>query len=286
MSSRSKTRARRAAETLAWRQAAESVLLPLMRALLARGLRYRDIVEIVDRATLAAAGGQRAGSDLDAARRAGLPLEKQRRLRARQRGAVPMALPYAAGTRLISRWSLDPEYTDGGAPRPLPLAGPKSFATLAQKVDSDPTVALHELKRLGLVRVGKGTARLIADAYVPGVGMIEKLDILGRHGAEFLRTMIHNVSAAPAEAVLQRCVSYDNIGSAALKPLRARLRPRALDALAAVNRELAVADRDRNPSAPGGRRTRVSFGIYIVEEPVTRSRPKRRQSTSGRRQAS
>jgi len=271
---------------LAWRQAAESVLVPLLRALIDRGLRYPDIAKIVDQSVLCAVGDQRAGSDLAAARRAGLPPAALRRLRLRQRGPLPLPLSYVAGTRLISRWSLDPDYGDGNTARPLPLRGPKSFATLAQKVDSDPTVALRELRRLGLVRVVKGTARLVSDAYVPSAGMIEKLDILGCHGAEFLRAMIHNLSAPPGKAVLQRRASYDNIGSAALKPLRAKLRQRALDALAAANRELAVADRDRSPSAPGGRRTRVSFGIYLFEEPVASTRSKRQKVRKGGRHGS
>lgn len=251
-------------------------MVPVVRALLDCGYCYRDIVEMIEQAVVAASRAKVGGSDQDVAGCAGLSPSAVRRWRAGTGETIALPLSYAAGTRLISRWRRDPDYSDGHAPRLLPLKGRNSFATLAKTVDSDPQTALRELTRLRLVKTVGKQVRLIADAYVPGPGVIEKLDILGRDGAEFLGTMIHNVSAPPAGALLQRRASYDNIGRAALgKGLRARLRQQALEALAAANGELAGADRDRNPAAPGGGRMRVSFGIYVCEEPLSPTRSKR-----------
>jgi hypothetical protein len=116
---------------------------------------------------------------------------------------------------------------------------------------------------VGIERTGRVVLR--DRGYVPAEGVAEKFDILGRDAAEFVETILHNLSAKPGQTRLQRKATYDNIGSRAVPSLRTRLRSLALRALAAANDELAHLDRDRRPAAPGGRRTRVSFGIYIAE---------------------
>jgi hypothetical protein len=275
--SRSRSSPGRSAEALAWRQAAQAILQPLVGALLARGLRYADLTDVLDQVIFDAI-------ETGAANPAALPPAKRRRVRARA-GASGEALPfsYAAGTRLITRWLTGAAFTANGTPRTLPLEGTDSFATLAQMANSDPVVARRELQRLGVIRVNAGQVTLLADAYVPQRGAIEKLDILGRDGAEFLRAMIHNVSAAPNKTVLQRKASYDHVGSEALPELERLLRTHGMEALLAANEKLAAVDRDRNPQAPAGRRTRVSFGVYYFTEPVSSGKAKSGRRTRPRR---
>jgi hypothetical protein len=124
---------------------------------------------------------------------------------------------------------------------------------------------------------------LRGDAYVPARGATEQLDILGRDGAEFIRTMLHNVKAPSGRSLLQRKASYDNIGGASVPRLLAALRKQGIDALRAADGLLQKVDRDRTSAAPGGRRTRVSFGVYCFTEPVSSAtagkntpRPRRR----------
>jgi hypothetical protein len=145
-------------------------------------------------------------------------------------------------------------------------------------VSIDPRAALRELKRVGVVSERRGRVKLETGGYIPRAGVIEKLDILGRDGAEFLSVMIHNVERA-ATPMLQRKASYDNIGSNSLERLRKSLAEEGRDAVEAANRLLARADRDRNPSAPRGRRTRVSFGVYFFEEPVADAGSRLRNKT-------
>jgi len=265
-----RTSRRQSATTVAWRAAAGSVFEPIVGALLDQGLGaaavvqiLREVVAIEERRRRASAAGRRRSSE----------------------GEAPEAtyFSYAMGTRLISRWLSQPPYAVNGVAQPLPLDGPDSFAALARVVGSEAVVARRALQRLGLIRVTGSQVTLLADSYVPSRGVIEKLDILGRDGAEFLRTMIHNVSAGPQRARLQRKASYDNIGSASLPSLEADLRQQALDVLRAANARLAAADHDRNPSAPAGRRTRVSFGVYYAVEPFLEAGLSRRQ-TPRRRQ--
>jgi hypothetical protein len=267
----------------AWCDAARAVVTPLVQALLEHGFRYADMVRIVGEAAVRAALEAGDLPDAELAKRTGVPRGVVRRLRAGAETRLCPVVPYAAATRLVSRWLTGAEFSRGGKPRILPLHGPGSFATLAAMSGVDPATALPALEGAGVVHVAKGGVVLRKDAYVPSGGEIEMLDILGRDGAEFLRAMIHNTQARPGRALFQRKTSYDNIGSAALKDLRVVLHEEAMHALLAADRTLAANDRDRNTSAPGGKSMRVSFGVYVAEESVKTQR--RSPSTSaGRRE--
>lgn len=244
----------RKVQALEWRAAVESVVAPLVRALRLQGMASAEIVALLG----------------DVARRAGGDSEGHE-------AAAARPLSYAAGARLIGRWRSDPMFSDGGIPRPLPFKGPRSFEALAQAAKVSPAETRAALQRLGLIRITAGRAVLRTDAYVPARGVTEKLDILGRDGAEFIRTMLHNVKAPAGRALLQRKTSYDNIGGDEVPRILTALRQHGTAALMSADAILAKVDRDRNPSARGGRRTRVSFGVYCFSEPVASSTTRRKK---------
>jgi hypothetical protein len=264
-------------ESLAWKNAARAVFASLAGALLKNGLDRDAIAAALDAALFDAAGSEAN------ALRAGLSRAALARLRKAGRDDILLPLSYRSATRLVSRWQLSPEFSENGRPRTLPLYGEGSFATLAAMVGADPKSLLSRLRRVGAVRVASGSVSLRENAYIPAAGRLEKIDILGRDAAEFLQTMIHNVSAPAGKTMLQRRASYDNIGSAALKELRAVLRTGGQAAVEGANRELAARDRDRNPRAPRGRRTRVSFAVYCYEGPVETGSAVEARKKGGRR---
>ncbi len=264
----------------AWREATRSVMIPLVRALLREGLRYPDLVQLFQDVVIDAAVAEGTISGAALGRLTGLP-RTARRSKLRGNSVAPR-LSYADGVRLVSRWLL--QTRTGRGKSSLRLTGPGSLANLAAAAGVDPETAVSELRRLGLVSVRGGRVTLLHDAYVPG-GVIEKLDILGRDGAEFLRTVIHNVDRPPERSMLQRKASYDNIGSGALEGIRVRLRDEAIRVLTGVNQTLARVDRDRNPAAPRGRRMRVSFGVYVHEEPFGGQQHQRQKGRRPRRQS-
>jgi hypothetical protein len=238
----------RKGDTRAFEAALQAILAPLARYAEARGLRRAEFSRLVSRAA-----------------RGGL-------------AHVPPSLPYDAAVRIVSRWSMDPTFSFRSRARALESQGPRSFAALVKSARAgSPAVARRALLAAGIIREDpQGRLRLMRTAYVPVRGEEEKAEILGRAAAEFLRVVTHNSSAPPGESFLQRSASYDNIGAFSLMMLRDALRREGLRALGRANALLARSDRDRTPSAPGGRRTRVSFGVYMLEEPVaaTRSRKK------------
>ncbi len=196
---------------------------------------------------------------------------------AQGRGTSQAAIDYDVAVRLVSRWTMDKVYSANGKPRPLPLRGNRSFASLARAARAGaPASVLAALKAVGVVRQDRrGIAILLEGAYIPRSAN-EKLDILGRAGGDFLRVLAHNVACKPEETFLQRSASYDSIGASSLKTLRRALRSEVVRALERANSLLASRDRDRNPRAPGGRRTRVSFGVYVLAEPIARTSRRRK----------
>lgn len=239
----------------AWRDAARRILVPLVGALIREGVRYEEIGGLLDEAIEEAAGGRYPAG-----------FRPRGRGRARRPPSPALPLSYAAATRLISRWVMERPFAAGGRPRPLPREGRGSFAALAARAGVDVDAALAALRHVGAVQVRRGRVVLLDRAYVPSRGAAEKIDIVGRDAAEFLRVLIRNVYASAGNAMLQRKASYDNIGRAAVARLRASIERDGRRILESVDRRLAAADRDRNPKAPGGARTRLTFGVYVCEE--------------------
>lgn len=182
--------------------------------------------------------------------------------------SIEPALPYDAAVRIVSRWSTERPYAQRGKARPLEAGGAGSFASLVRAARAgSPGTARRALIAAGLVKQDRaGRLHLRQTSYVPTSGDA-MVDILGRAGADFVRVLAHNIEARPDERFLQRVASYDNIGASSLMTLRGALRREGLRALQRANALLAAKDRDRNPRARGGRRTRVGFGVYVFETP-------------------
>ena len=191
----------------------------------------------------------------------------------RQRGAIAGApeVEDSAITHVIGRWMGGPPYaTPDGIPRPLPYESGDgaSFARLVRELGGDLPVraVLDELLRMGSVALRHdGTVELRREVHIPAADGEGRFVLLGSDPAELFATIIHNIDHADAPW-LQRKVVYDHIGADALAALREEARRAGLDFVRRANALLASYDRDRTPTAPGGRRTRVVVGVYYFEE--------------------
>lgn len=260
--------------------AVRRLMRPVVRQLLAYGVTHpafsrllREIyVEIADR-ELALPHKRQTDSRISLV----TGLHRKEIARLRRAPAEPQARPERAleqspVTRLLGRWMAGAPYADSRrGPRPLPYeaAGNRaSFARLVRElgIDAPPRSVLDELLRLGIAELGPGnTVVLRREVYVPADDAAAKLELLGSDPAELFATIAHNV-AHPDEPWLQRKVVYDNVGAEALAELRAAARRVGEAFIREANALLAAHDRDRNPEAPGGARTRVVLGAYYFEE--------------------
>src|SRR5215470_8065703 len=86
----------------AWREAARSVMIPLVRALLQEGLRYPDLVRLLQEVVIDAAA-EGAASGTRRTRLTGLP-RSARRVKTGE--SVGPELSDTEGIRLVRRWVL------------------------------------------------------------------------------------------------------------------------------------------------------------------------------------
>jgi hypothetical protein len=264
------------------RGAAEA-LRPIVRRLLASGVpfgrleaRLRELfVEVAER-DFAIAG--RAQTDSRLALVTGINRKEVRRLRSREGGRpAPSSFSRNQAASLLSRWKIDPRASDGhGRPRPIPYKAARgaSFVALAEQVTLDlPARAiLDELLRTGAVELREDEWVVPkSEAYVPKLGRAEKLAMLADDPSDLIETMLRNIFEEGDEPLLQRRVSYDNLGAKAMPRVRRRLRSAAEKFLRRVEQVLARYDRDRNPRAPAGDRQVAGIGLYYFESPGAQS---------------
>lgn len=174
-------------------------------------------------------------------------------------------------THVVGRWLAGPPYSDAdGAPRRLPYesedANAPSFVRLVRDLGRDTPIraVLDELLRVGSVELADNRVVLRRQAHVPATADA-KLSLLGSDPAELFTTIVHNIEHDETPW-LQRKVVYDNVGSEGLEELRREAQRLGEAFLRRANEVVAQHDRDRNPAAPGGTRSRVVIGAYYFEE--------------------
>jgi hypothetical protein len=266
-------------------RAARAILRPLVRQLIAHGVTYPAFSRLIKEVYIDVGTSQftlafKKQTDSRVALVTGITrkeIGQIRRGQARRRSDAP-EVENTLAARVVGRWLAGPPYAaSDGTPRTLAYeaaAGPGSFTDLVGEVGGDipPRAVLDELLRVAAVQLTpRGDVRLTAPAYVPAQGVEEKLDMLGTDAAELIEAIAHNIEHPSAEAFLQRKVFYDNIGAAALPELRGRVRTLGGDFAQAVNQVLGTYDRDRNPDAPGGARTRAVVAVYYLDAPVKKT---------------
>jgi hypothetical protein len=265
-------------------RALETLLRPVVRLALKRGLAFGRFAEIVKRAYVAAATRDFSvpGRKLTISRVAvltGMTRKEASRLlqddpdadaSSRLRRQVNRA------ARVVSAWVEDPTFLDEtGAPAALPFesdSGPSFQALVARHgADVPARAVLDELLRVGAVAKREdGSLGLVERAYIPATDETAKLEILGTDVADLVSAIDHNLDAEREVTFFQRKVAYDNLPADYLPALRALLSERGQSLLEELNSEMAENDRDVHPDgrtdAEVGR-SRAMIGIYYYEEP-------------------
>lgn len=264
-------------------RAVETLLRPLVRLALKRGVAFGRFAEIVKRSYVSAA--QR---DFDVPNRklsmsrvavlTGLTRKEASRLMHddpdeaigdRIRRQVNRA------ARVVTAWVEDETFHDGrGAPASLPFesASQPSFTDLvsAHGADVPARAVLDELVRVGAVgERADGRLYLIERVYLPRTDEGAKFDILGTDVADLVSSIEHNLDPGPQPPFFQRKVAYDNLPLDYLPRLRELLAERGQSLLEELNADMAAQDRDTNPDSGDSEseaRSRAMVGIYYYEE--------------------
>ena len=264
-------------------RALETLLIPIVRLALKRGLAFGRFSELVKRAYVAAARRDFAvpNRKLTVSRVAvltGMTRKEASRLMQDDpddRLGDRLIRQVNRAARVVTAWGEDPEFTDGrGAPASLPFEseeGP-SFTDLVSKHGADvgARAVLDELVRVGAVgERADGRLYLTNRVYIPKADEGAKLDILGTDVADLVSSIENNLDPERETPFFQRKVSYDNLPAAYLPSLRDLLARRGQALLEELNADMAAHDldtrTDREATDEEGR-SRAMIGIYYYEE--------------------
>ncbi len=258
-----------------------SLLRPLVRLLLKRGIAFGQFAELAKRAFV-----ETAREDLAVPNRkpsisriavvTGLTRKEASRLVQEDdgesgeivRGRVNRA------ARVVSAWVGDPSFHDRrGRPASLPMDanGGPSFASLVAEHGGDvtPRAVLDELLRVGAVdRLKDGRLKLVQRAYIPRADERAKLDFLGTDVADLISSIEHNLDPDTTDPYFQRKVAYDNLPARYLPALRKLVRRQGQRLLEELNADMSKHDRDVTGEVAGPDRRRAMIGVYYYEDEV------------------
>ncbi len=250
------------------------LLRPLIRLLIARGVTFPYLMNLVKRLYVTTAA-ESLGADATVSRLSittGLQRKDINRIKSEPPPEVVTPQATSLGPRLIGIWLGDPAFRAkrGGAkalPRTSDDRKEKSFEDLVHMVSTDvrPKVILDEWVRLGIVTVDKDDViRLKSDAFVPEEGFDEKAYYLGRNVADHIAASVHNL-LGEQDPLFERAVYYDRLTPESIAYLRKRAREYAMTALVALNKDaLKRADDD---AGKAGADRRMALGIYYYDGP-------------------
>ena len=262
------------------------ILRPLVRFLLAQGVTYPYLaellksvfVEVAAQKDFALKGKRQTASRISLL--TGVHRKDVKRLFATRHESMLPPPNVSLGAQLVARW-LGERYVDaGGHPLPLPRlandGGEKSFEELVASVSKDirSRAVLDEWLRLGVVRLDeKDRVSLVVEAFVPKQGFDEKVFYLGQNVGDHLAAAVSN-TLGRAAPFMERSVYYDALSRDSIEELNRLGTELGMRALQQINRRaMELEARDASERRTNDRR--MNFGIYFfdAEEPQDASPP-------------
>lgn len=254
--------------------AVEAMLRPLVRLLIASGVTYPALCDLLRRLYVSVAGSDFSQPDRrrtvsQVSVLTGIHRKEVKRLTDLPEAALAGPPPQLAlATEMVMQWAATPEFTDGnGDPLPLPRlhsANGPSFASLVESVSKDvrPRALLDELLRSGAVTVdGDDRVHLNQAAMIPRAGfdklayyfgrnlrdhvMASASNLLGERKPFFDRAAFHGMLRA--DSVRRIAELVERVGSQAL--LRIYKEARTL-----AEADAGAADANQ----------RITFGAYFL----------------------
>jgi len=262
-------------------QALRRVLRPLVRLMLAHGITFQYLSEMLKGLYVEVAGrdfriDDKPPTDSRISLMSGVHRKDVSRLRAAQQADAPLTPSVVSlGANLVAVWLGSPTYLDeAGQPLALPRfkseGGERSFEALVASVNSDirSKVVLDEWLRLGVVRIDDDKrVCLNADAFVPTEGFDEKAFYFGHNLHDHLAAAAHNLQGLQPP-FMDRSVHYDALQAPSVQALAKQALDLGMKALLAVNKSAMQAEQNDATTTPAGAPQRMTFGVYFYTEPA------------------
>jgi Family of unknown function (DUF6502) len=254
------------------------VLRPLVRLMLAHGITYPAVSELLKGLYVEVADCEfriagKAQTDSRVSLLSGVHRKDIKRLRGNvsaagedETGSVSL------GSEIVAAWVGSPAYTDKRKhPLPLPrlaraAEGGPSFESLVESVSKDirSRAVLDEWLRLGIVHVDEDDRVCLNQAsFVPEKGFDEKAFYLGHNLHDHAAAAVQNMMGG-APAFLERSVYADGLSASSITDLAALSEKAGMEAIREMTRRAVKLD-SRDAEQGGGSR-RMTFGIYFYAE--------------------
>jgi Family of unknown function (DUF6502) len=259
-------------------QALRLVLRPLVRVMLAQGITFAYVAELLKSLMVEVADQNfrldgRPPTDSRVSLLSGVHRKDVNRLRGAESVAdTKMPSIVSLGAQLAAQWLGNPLYLDEhGQPKALPRyiseGGPASFEGLVMGVNSDirSRVVLDEWLRLGVVHLDEERrVCLNTQAFVPAKGFDEKAFYFGHNLHDHAAAAAHNLLGLDSP-LMERSVHYSGLSAQSVEQLAAQSKELGMQALLAVNK--TAMDLEKADSAGDAPPQRMTFGIYFYAEP-------------------
>lgn len=255
------------------------VLRPLVKLMLAKGVTYPYLAEVLKDLFVQVADrefriGEKPSTDSHLSLVTGIHRKDIKRLRQQvYSDAEFMPQSVSLGMRLISAWTSDARYLDANnQPRPLPRyikdGGEVSFEGLVAGVSCDirSRVVLDEWLRLGIAHFDDNKCVCLnTAAFIPVHGFDEMAYYFGHNLHDHTAAAVNNL-LGDHQPFLERSVHYDELSMASIRRLAGKSRELGMESLLEINKE--AMDLEKNDAVSGEPRYRMTFGLYYYSEPV------------------
>lgn len=265
-----------------------SLLVPIARLCVRRGLSIQDVIDAAKSAFVLAAQEELAAADEKPSVSRLSAITGLQRKDISQRLNIeetkPGALPSGLTGRVVHTWlSEQPYCSKSMKPRKLPLDGPKSFYALVRRISTDvhPAAVLKELHRLEMVTADDdGSLTLGVTAFIPSRSVHEAERLLALDLNDLTSAVEGNMSAQGAMPNLHARTEFDFVDPAAIAKLRSWMFARAKKLHGEARQEFAKYDKDCTPTLKFTGRARIAFSTFSFSEQDSFASDYQRASTS------
>ncbi|MGD2119155.1 MAG: DUF6502 family protein [Chromatiales bacterium] len=256
---------------------AKRLLKPIARLLLAHGVTFPAIAEIIKQVLVEVAEQDfpikgKVTTDSRISVISGVHRKDVKRLR--EQGPPQQVEPKSVslGSQIVNTWISGRKWQDQDKkpldlPRVAARKGLKSFESLVESVSKDvrPRAVLDELLRLGVVEMLDDVVHLNVAAFIPRDGLEEKLFYLERGNYSHLAAAVSNLQGEQAP-FFDRMVHYDSIPADAMQELVEQVDRMGMQCLSDVN---SVARQASDHQAADLQR--LTLGVYVYHEAVSQA---------------
>jgi hypothetical protein len=268
-----------------------SLLRPLVRFCVRRGVRIQELEELVRRSLVEEARGtiEEAGGDVSVSKisvTTGIHRVEVARVLSGERRPKGK---HDVLNRVIGLWSQRKALcSKDGAPRPLTFEGTSSeFAELVASISKEVThyPILFELERIGAIEYDGQKVRLKVREYIPQGDVEHGLSVLSEDIEDLVTTVEGNLASPADPPNLHLRTAYDNINPKRLPQIRTHVLQRGIEFQKEMREYLSAFDRDVTPEADvdgekeGRSRARVVVGSFSLGHEIEEAKeikPKKR----------